>query len=200
MQVRGTWKNIIKWVLLGTNLVALLLFMPLSGNAVSEDTAQASILVDEVSYSISNAVVTVTVRFEDKSLYSNNVFLSFHTYDASGNLIEFENQRVAVALDDNNEMSYTFEISMKAYPEKTDVVVRFDLVDQGNVFWFSTNPEVRFYAQEAVCNSDNLKKPGFLMSNTALYLLVALLVVGVIFTFCLEQLLRSRKRKPQADR
>lgn len=196
----GIWRRIIKTVLVGLHVVVLLLLLPVSGSAVSEDTAQVSVLVDEISYSITHVTVTVTVKFEDESLYNRNVYLSFHSYDVNDELMEFENQRIPVTLDKNNEMRYAFVISMNTYPENTDVSLQFDLVDQGNVFWFSTNPAVRFYAQEAVCNSDNLKKPGFLMSDTALYILVAILVVGVILTFCLEQLLRNRKRKPQADR
>lgn len=88
---------------------------------------------------------TVSVRFDDSSLYNEGVLLSWHLYDAAGQELQFENQRLALTVENGEaQVPVTIDLSgVDACAGQDTVEIRFDLVDQTNVFWFSTNPVIR---------------------------------------------------------
>ena len=96
------------------------------------------------------------MQFEDESLYNDDVYLSYHVYDAlEENLLKYENQRIKIKLDENSQMVCTLAIDLTEVMKNADaVVVKYDIVDQANLFWFADNPEVKFSTVKINCELD----------------------------------------------
>jgi hypothetical protein len=82
--------------------------------------------------------VIVKVHFYDVSLYNEEVYLSYHIYDLSGNVVKFENERYHMTLDDNNDFIQNIVVDNI----DDSCIVKFDIVDQKNIFWFLGNENI----------------------------------------------------------
>lgn len=88
----------------------------------------------------------VVIHFYDNSLYNENVKLSYHIYDKNNNIIVFENERIPFVLE-NGKANVNISINLdeiKAIEGLKYCTVRFDLVDEKNVYWFNDNKNISF--------------------------------------------------------
>lgn len=100
---------------------------------------------------------TVYVQFADQSLYNDQVKLSWHIYDAEGNLLQFENERYPLVLADGQASVQLMDYLPALGSD--EIVVRFDLVDEQNIFWFSDNPEVTLRQAEFTVQAEADARP-----------------------------------------
>ncbi|MDR2409052.1 MAG: hypothetical protein LBE13_13190 [Bacteroidales bacterium] len=82
--------------------------------------------------------VIVKVHFYDISLYNDEIYLSYHIYDLSGIVAKFENERYRITLDKNNDFIQNVVIDNIDVP----CIIKFDIVDQKNIFWFLDNENI----------------------------------------------------------
>jgi len=109
-----------------------------TGAAAAED---ADVVISaDVTQNLQILEGTVTVRFHRQELYNEGVKLSWHIYSESGELLVFENERCPLAVE-NGEAEIPLKIEMPPLDTQS-AVVRFDLVDEENVYWFSENPSL----------------------------------------------------------
>lgn len=104
-----------------------------------------SVLSDKEIYE-EEFVSEVQVIFYNQDLYHDGIFLSYHILQKDENgtieILEFENQRVKVVLDESGTAGITLQIALNEL--KNGVYLEFDLVDVNNLFWFSYNEEIDF--------------------------------------------------------
>lgn len=125
----------------------------------ASENENADVIITNLSYEeefTKQFEVSVKVQFEDESLYNDNVYLSYHVYDALGeNLLKYENQRIKIKLDENSQMVCTLAIDLTEVMKNADaVVVKYDIVDQANLYWFADKPEVKFSTVKINCELD----------------------------------------------
>ncbi len=91
-------------------------------------------------------LVEVQVMFYNQDFYHDGIFLSYHTFCENENgtvdVIEFENQRVKVVLDERGSAAVILQMVFKEL--KKGEYIEFDLVDESNAFWFSYNNAIKF--------------------------------------------------------
>lgn len=117
---------------------------------------QVTIETGASSYSESMFFVDVTVSFNDVALYNEQVYLSYHIVDGSGEILVYENQRLPLSLDETGSAWTTVCIDAATVPAAADgtkIWIQFDLVDEQNVYWFSGNTAIDF--QEARIEYDS---------------------------------------------
>jgi hypothetical protein len=90
-----------------------------------------------------SSIADVEVVFNNQSLYNKDVFLSYHIYDSTGKAIQFENIRHIIFLDNAGRFSQKIPINIKGIINERECIIRFDLVDQKNKFWFLSNSRIR---------------------------------------------------------
>lgn len=89
----------------------------------------------------------VEVIFHDINLYHENLFLSYHVYEADGALVEYENQRIPIIMETNSS-SYPLKIDLSAFSDSSNTkkfIVEFDIIDIQNIYWYSDG-DLRFKA------------------------------------------------------
>lgn len=141
--------------LLRISLVLLLFLFPLHAKAAQD----ADVVITNMSYEeefSEKFESKVKICFLNQELYNDNVFLSYHIFDTVGNdLLQYENQRIKIRLDDKGEMECTVAIDLKDILKDSDaVIVRYDIVDQSNLYWFAANSEIDFSTIDIKCRID----------------------------------------------
>ncbi|MNW40838.1 hypothetical protein D3C74_179620 [compost metagenome] len=94
--------------------------------------------------------VSIQINFFKKDLYNENVYLSYHVYDESGKEILWEGERYPIIknIDGKISMDVTLDLSHESALAKVNKGnIKFDLVDEKNVYWFSTNSKITFSSE-----------------------------------------------------
>lgn len=105
----------------------------------------------------------IKIQFFNRELYNDEVYLSYHIYDASNyDIIQYENQRIKINLNEKGEMISAIAVDLKEIFRNTEnVVLRYDIVDQGKLYWFADNEEICFSTTSINCRvdrgSDNIR-------------------------------------------
>ena len=113
--------------------------------AKAEDTADVALYAD-VAQNLQTLEGTVTVQFHRQELYNEGVKLSWHIYSDGGELLVFENERYPLAVE-NGTAVVPVKIELPQL-EAGSAVIRFDLVDEENVYWFSDSPALTMQQDE----------------------------------------------------
>lgn len=147
-------------------VLAALCVMPAYAAEPEEEAPAAdlavSISASEPVYTSFGVSVTVETVFHDPGLYHENVFLSFHVFDMDEELLLFENQRLPLAPDETGTARNEVLIDFAGMPELENVPqaqVLFDLVDEKNVFWFSSRADLAFQSASVVFEREKLPAP-----------------------------------------
>lgn len=86
----------------------------------------------------------VQVSFYNQDFYNDEIFLSYHILkkekDGTEEILEFENPRVKVVLDESGTAVIKLQATLKELID--GAYLEFDLVDESNLFWFSYNQAI----------------------------------------------------------
>lgn len=86
----------------------------------------------------------VQVSFYNQDFYNDEIFLSYHILkkekDGTEEILEFENPRVKVVLDESGTAVIKLQATLKELID--GAYMEFDLVDESNLFWFSYNQAI----------------------------------------------------------
>ena len=108
--------------------------------AFALDSQGVLVTLESQVYTAEGMLVDVSLKFEDTSLYHDDVLFSYHILDANGEILRYENERQTIAMQQDGTADIQMMINCAAMPELDGVdiaQVQFDLVDQTNVYWFS---------------------------------------------------------------
>ena len=128
---------------------------------------QVTIETGAVTYTDVGFAVDVTVTFEDMSLYNEQVYLSYHIMDEKGEEILFENQRIPINLEAPYVTMYVDCADLEELAGRKTAVIQFDLIDEGNAYWFSTNGNISFQAASIAFDRDLLQSPPIQISGNS---------------------------------
>lgn len=118
-----------------------------------------SIEIVAESYTETQYCVDVLVSADNPALLSGEKYLSYHVYDAEGGEIAFENLRCLIVPDENGTFYCPLRLDAAYLPLDADTIIRFDVVDQINAFWYSNRQFLTLQSAEAIYNSANLIDP-----------------------------------------
>lgn len=105
--------------------------------------------------------VTLKIQFSKTMLFNNEVFLAYHVYDSKNNEILWEGKRHSIVVNENGKSEISLKIDLQSELKLIDVtktVIKFDLVDEKNNYWFSTNPEINLLTDEITYTKNTFKE------------------------------------------
>ncbi|MNW49894.1 hypothetical protein D3C74_273290 [compost metagenome] len=142
--------------------------------------------------------VKISLKFFKKNLYNESVYLSYHFYDKKDNEVLGEGNRLPFKLDEQGQGYLNHKIDLANVLSKVkgnEVVIRFDFVDEKNVYWFSTDPKIMIKSDTIIYNNDPFK----LFYTTIFYALtkqtviVAInLLIFMLFIYCGIKIKKSK--------
>lgn len=86
---------------------------------------------------------TVNIHFNNTVLINQNLKLSYHIYDTYGDLMYYEGTRVPIEINGNNASVY-IDVQIPYEEQKTDMRICFDIIDEQNLYWYSTDHSILF--------------------------------------------------------
>lgn len=110
-------------------------------NVNAKENKDEVVLITDMrkSYSL-NYKTYIDVIFLKEELYNSNVYLSYHVYDDEGNIIQSENPRVPIKINKDGKARVQVEVDITNLDKslkKSKLIVKYDLVDEKNAYWFS---------------------------------------------------------------
>lgn len=168
--------------------------------AMAAEQPQATITAAATAYTEAGLLVDVTVSFADASLYNEQVYLSYHIVDETGEMLAFENQRLPLSLDKDNSALVTVSVNDSTVPETpngTAAKVQFDLVDQQNVYWFSLNNTISFQGAEVAYDSAQVAGAGIRAQIFAAVPIVLNALLWIVFALLLFRYMRKKNKSVQ---
>lgn len=139
---------------------SVLMFIHTSVFADSNNDVIINVTSAKETYSV-QFNVDLKIQFINKELYNEKIYLAYHLYDRNNNELLWEGQRFPIRLNDNGvgEVNINADLSTGLKPLKAEyALIKFDLVDEKNTYWFSTNPEVKMMTDDIVYTDDYMKK------------------------------------------
>ncbi|ANY65365.1 hypothetical protein BBD42_01925 [Paenibacillus sp. BIHB 4019] len=148
-----------KWMVISL----LLVLLAVNGLAASaNESSDVSIIVNSDKEQYDKEIdMDVTVEFHNNDLYNSQTFLSYHIYDESDTELLWEGQRFPLTINSQGVANINLLLNVSTELGQTEVnhlKVRFDLVDEKNLYWFSTNPKVKLSTEEIIMDKDPLKR------------------------------------------
>lgn len=126
-------------------ILVMLVISSFSDIRASEKSNEIEISVlSNQEYYQPNMEVQVQVKFNNHDKYNDQVYLSYHIYDHEEKELVWEGERLPIQLNEDFTAKVNLDIDLTKYVDinKNKVVyVKFDLVDQKNVYWLSDNEE-----------------------------------------------------------
>lgn len=103
----------------------------------------------------------VTIEYSDKNLYNNQNYISYHVYDKENNELLWEGKRLPFEIDKEGKATQQVEIDLKSEISSKDLSfarITFDIVDEKNEYWYSTNPNINFSSDAIIVDQDIKKR------------------------------------------
>ncbi len=149
MRLNILW-NRISWRRIVNHICCICLFLVICCTSALAASPQALIETSVMTYSETGFAVDVMVKFDDMSLYNDQVYLSYHIVDENGEEILFENQRIPVNLEAPFMTMYVDCAGLEELAGRDSAIIQFDLVDQKNIYWFSQKTDISFQSTSVV--------------------------------------------------
>lgn len=149
----------------------------------------------------SEPVVNAEVFFGQTELYNDQVKLSYKIYDSDMELISGENERYELGFD-GAKGTAQMQLSLSKIAEtsgKDSLIIRFDLVDEKNIYWFGDSPAIDLQSETIEYKYDK----GYEIKKQYMYILchqyiqVAVNAAGIVFAVVLLGKLRKRLKSEQ---
>ena len=135
-------------------LAALLAALWTPAAAADAPGTSSVVITTDIAQTQDEQFLTGEVRITttDIGLFHDGVRLSWHIFDQNGSDLVYENQRIPVAMGSDGVAVVPVEIDLAALGLASQkIFLRFDLVDEENLFWFSTNPGIALTQGEIAC-------------------------------------------------
>jgi hypothetical protein len=139
----------------------------------------------------------IKIEFLDKNLYNKDVFVSYHVYDEKNNELLFEGLRLPIKVDEsyNAKVKFSFDLSKAINIDSSQGIdlkkydylkIKFDMVDQKNIYWFSLNKNIKFNTCEVVYENKFFKKFGYVYQKAIekhpiIFIVNLVVCLGVIY-------------------
>ena len=145
-------KNIIVVILLVLFILLCCVIFSVQDNVkVAGNSSSVSLRTTDRSYYWSDKFsIRIDIFFKEPDLYNKSVKLSYHIYDEKGRIIQYENERVSFELS-QSKAYVDVNINLRELRKNTKLdkcFIRFDLVDEQNIYWFSDNVAIDFETVE----------------------------------------------------
>lgn len=152
-----------------------------NGQIVDIETTSDTVFYDP------NIQTNIKIKISNPDIINDKCYLSYHIFDENNNQILWEGDRKKIDLDKNGEFSSGVDIDLSekfASKKYNKVRITFDIVDESNSFWFSTNPDIKLNSGDIIYE-DNFSKRFIKIYDVALkerpVILLINLIVFVIF-------------------
>lgn len=137
----------------------------------------------------------VEVSFLNKELYNEKVFMSYHIYDKNNNELLWEGLRLPIVMDkDKGKVKFYINLSKDVDLKKYKYLkVKFDMVDESNLYWFSKNKSIKFNTCEIVYQNNFISKFKYIYSKALKEQTITFVVNMLVFVFAIYFAFRIKK-------
>ncbi len=133
----------------------------------------------------------VEIIFSNENLYNEQVYLSYHIFNQNNELLVPENQRVPINLDSNGKSRVKLNITLNDIKELKNekiLYITYDLVDEKNQYWFSTDKDIRFDTFSILYEYNNLKRIQMslkleILNNPIIFVINILCCIGAVTAY-----------------
>ena len=135
-------------------LAALLAVLWTPAAAADAPGTSSVVITTDIAQTQDEQLLTGEVRITttDIGLFHDGVRLSWHIFDQNGSDLVYENKRIPVTMESDGAAVVPVEIDLAALGlAPQEIFIRFDLVDEENLFWFSANPGIALTQEEIAC-------------------------------------------------
>lgn len=163
-----------------------------------EETPDVEIRLEQVRLTDQDIQADLEICFSDMKYYNDYVYLSYHIFDAGDNLVIGENERVKIELDAGQRQSVSLQIDMsdaKILAPDEKLYVEFDIVDEGNAFWYSTSDELIFRTARVDFSRSVLQKVTDEMQGNVIIFAVNIIVFILVCSLGICYFMRWRKEQ-----
>lgn len=139
---------------------------------------------------------TVYIQYNDVKMYNDMVKFSYHICDKDNNILVFENERIPFNITDGKaQINLSIKLNeMEAVANKKNLIIRFDLVDEQNIYWYNDNPNINIQTVEIIYENTFLGRVKEVYGNVFSRQIVQLLV-SVSFIIVMIYLYRRIKKE-----
>ncbi|MBE6753063.1 MAG: hypothetical protein E7559_01715 [Ruminococcaceae bacterium] len=124
-------------------LLCVVLFGALPSGAVSAVPDVVLVSDCKVNSATMHMIGTVHITVNNTVLINPGLKLSYHIYDTYGDLMYYEGERIPLVFE-GNEANVPVDVALPFEEKKTDMRITFDIIDEQNLYWFSTDPNMYF--------------------------------------------------------
>lgn len=158
--------------------VALICIIVFSVQTVVAATSGVIVIPKEQEYTSEGIQVELSLEFMDPALYHEELYMSYHILDMSGNMLYQEGQRIPIPPIHDGMGDISFSVACANIPEisgEEQVQIQFDIVDQKNSYWFldrglieQQGEEVYFDRSKLLSQSQETTEPTETTEQTAI--------------------------------
>ncbi|GAC41574.1 hypothetical protein [Paenibacillus popilliae] len=142
--------------------IILLSVIGATATVLADSVSDLSIVVNSEKKQYNNHFnVDARIIFSRNELYNEKVYLSYHVYDKDNNPILWEGERFPIVMGEDGIGNSNFILDMGKHSETLNLdnaVIKFDLVDEKNAYWFSGNQEINFSSDGIIYKNNFLKR------------------------------------------
>lgn len=173
-------------------LSVLLAFICITLQVRAENNS-VQVLAEKESIYSSEDTINVEIVFEENELYNEHIYLSYHVKNMQGDVLQYENSRYSIVLDEDNTATVAVDINVNDIETENGVLLlEFDIVDEENLFWFSDRKDINFQTSVVRCETkgigrliDSLKqeienKPGAFLCNAIVFMVFVVIIFLIL--------------------
>ncbi|QCT04494.1 hypothetical protein E6C60_3789 [Paenibacillus algicola] len=128
--------------------------------AKPDNTVKIEVNTEEEQFSLRFSV-DLTIKFQDKELYNNKTYLSYHIYDTNDNELLWEGERFPFNINSIGLAQQSIELDLETIAASNDsknLKVEFDLINESEEYWYSTNSDVQFQTDTILVDQSYFKR------------------------------------------
>lgn len=117
------------------------------------------IVLSEQEVYTQNFHVKLKISFKEIAYYNDSLYVSYHLVDPeTKDIIQFENPRIQVPKpSDEGLAEVETDVSLEDFKRDQNLMLQFDIVDEANAFWFSSEIE-NFQIPEVIYMDDTWQR------------------------------------------
>lgn len=169
-----------------------------NSSIVSEKPHMETVIMHDAPSVINDndLTINVEVRFGSPELYNEGVKLSYKVYNSDMVDIAGENERYPLNYDGEKATAQVkLHLSdISGVPKNEKKIIRFDLVDETNLYWFGNSPDVDLVSSPITYEYDlayNLKAQyGYILRQQ--YIQIIINIAGIVFVSIVFVKIRKR--------
>lgn len=141
-------------------------------------------------------LITYNIIFKDKNNINNNLYFSFHIFNAEGELVKYDNELIQLYFDDNGKSTVNFSVDFDQdeLKDEKELLIAPDIYDSENNQWFSADTSITFVYENVLYQRNFFDKVYhciYYVTHYQLALFIINLIILVLVGVCTIIIIRK---------